>query len=407
MDATSTWNEYIQLHELVRPGPHAMDILHKFFRNTATPVELGLMDDWIAADEQQDDYFNKLVNIRITLGTPGLLYVLDQQRLNPAYPGADDPLPTRFLETSAIFNFVNDLLIHHGPQGEMLHVSASCDNLLGYQPNEWEGKSLKQYVHPDDQGGWQKWMNALLSIDRNTYTERFRYRLVHINGDSIWVESSGSRLSYPGDDLDVTGVITLTRSLKNVPHLHGIVEKMQDELSLFQVDELSEDNQRGLRSLSMSVEILDNISREDNHPEKDWQELINVSVRINQLITSYNENRPEPVITLNRRSDIMRKMDPVPLNKLIWDICDTCGNLVELSPKPTIQLATLGDAIRFEVVFREDSPVAAAIRKELEFFLRKHGVQQYESRYPVETTMLPQPGGEVTFHYDFNVFHEK
>ena len=93
-----------------------------------------------------------------------------------------------------------DLISRHKPDGKYLYVSPACRALLGYEPEEINGRSMYSLMHPDDLGQVSTRHLELLSGPAVITTE---YRIRHKAGNYLWFESK-SRAVYEAS----TGALT-------------------------------------------------------------------------------------------------------------------------------------------------------------------------------------------------------
>ncbi len=80
-----------------------------------------------------------------------------------------------------------DLVCLHDPEGKYLYVSPSSLALLGYAPEELAGKSLYDFIHPDEIVCVREDTHHKLLKGENNLTVDYRIRKK--SGDYIWLES--------------------------------------------------------------------------------------------------------------------------------------------------------------------------------------------------------------------------
>ena len=80
-------------------------------------------------------------------------------------------------------------------QGRILYDSPAVTALLGYKPEERIGKRILQYVHPEDR---RIIFDALCRLNSgvNISEEKMEIRLLHSNGNWIWVNGTSTDLSH-------------------------------------------------------------------------------------------------------------------------------------------------------------------------------------------------------------------
>jgi len=81
----------------------------------------------------------------------------------------------------------SDMISRHDATGIFLYVSPACRAILGYEPDELINTSVTPLVHPEDA---KQMMDLLATPDWDDTTVTVDYRLLHKNGDYIWVETT-------------------------------------------------------------------------------------------------------------------------------------------------------------------------------------------------------------------------
>jgi len=92
---------------------------------------------------------------------------------------------------------------------KVLYISASCESVLGYKPEELIGQTISDYLHPDDAPRVFRTMADAVVNRRSTATMKYRFR--HSAGHYVWREST-CRLSYD-DQGNYVGAIYCTRDI--------------------------------------------------------------------------------------------------------------------------------------------------------------------------------------------------
>ncbi|MCK5124688.1 MAG: PAS domain S-box protein [candidate division Zixibacteria bacterium] len=91
---------------------------------------------------------------------------------------------------------MGDMVSRHLADGTITYISPSCDNLLGYRPEELLNLLSAEFIHPQDVDETMAIINNGVSRQDDYY--RLQYRLRHKEGKYIWVETLG-RLVYESD----------------------------------------------------------------------------------------------------------------------------------------------------------------------------------------------------------------
>jgi PAS domain S-box-containing protein len=88
-------------------------------------------------------------------------------------------------EAHEILDLVQDAVFIVDEHGNFLYVSAGVQNLLGYRPAEVIGRTMIEFVHPDDRG---RTLNRVWQIMEGVSATRFVNRWVHKFGHAVEIE---------------------------------------------------------------------------------------------------------------------------------------------------------------------------------------------------------------------------
>lgn len=99
-------------------------------------------------------------------------------------------LAEREAQLLEFWRFARDIHNIVGMDGCFIRVSPSCLGLLGYEPEEMEGKPFMDFVHPDDVAKTlEQWENIR---DRGMATYEFQNRYRHADGHYVAIEWRGT-----------------------------------------------------------------------------------------------------------------------------------------------------------------------------------------------------------------------
>ncbi|MCA8918969.1 MAG: EAL domain-containing protein [Planctomycetes bacterium] len=101
---------------------------------------------------------------------------------------AEDKLQKRESWWRSLFEHTNDLVTVTDTHGRRLYHSPSVERVLGYGPNELEGDSALEIVHPDDQEALRGVLAKLILKPEQPL--RTRYRLRRVDGRYVYMEST-------------------------------------------------------------------------------------------------------------------------------------------------------------------------------------------------------------------------
>lgn len=80
-----------------------------------------------------------------------------------------------------------DIISVHSPSAVIEYISPSVQTVLGYSAEEVTGKNMIEFVHPDDVGRFSATEDT--PSVHNSSLLLLRYRMLHKNGNHIWLES--------------------------------------------------------------------------------------------------------------------------------------------------------------------------------------------------------------------------
>ena len=117
-----------------------------------------------------------------------------------------------------------DIISVHAADGTIWYLSPSVTSVLGYDFDDVIGKSILQFVHPDD-----RYKFFPTSETKETLTESetliLRYRIFKKDGAYIWLESIVKPII---DDNEVIKLICTSRNINEQKNAH---EKLKRKIS--------------------------------------------------------------------------------------------------------------------------------------------------------------------------------
>lgn len=94
------------------------------------------------------------------------------------------------------------------PTGDILYESAAAEAVVGFVPDEREGRSGFAFLHPDDHAHAHELLTGLLTLPGASASGEIRIR--HADGSWRWVDSRATNLI---DDPDVGGIVVNYRDI--------------------------------------------------------------------------------------------------------------------------------------------------------------------------------------------------
>lgn len=90
-----------------------------------------------------------------------------------------------------ITNNMLDMICQTNAEGIIEYISPSHKSILGYEPEDMLGKSILDFVHPDD---IKRVMTAMRTAIDSVSPGKIEYRLRHTHGHYLWLETIGNLL---------------------------------------------------------------------------------------------------------------------------------------------------------------------------------------------------------------------
>ena len=103
---------------------------------------------------------------------------------------------------------MSEMVVQTDLKGIYTYVSPSHASILGYEPAEMLGKSVGDYIHPDD---LDVVIASVITAFVTSSNAKVEYRMRHADGHYVWLESVISPLL--DDNGMITGSITIARDI--------------------------------------------------------------------------------------------------------------------------------------------------------------------------------------------------
>ncbi|MDB5465233.1 MAG: multi-sensor hybrid histidine kinase [Phenylobacterium sp.] len=112
----------------------------------------------------------------------------------------------------------SDMISRATSDGRMIYLSPSATRITGYRISELLPRQMREFVHPEDLGGFLTAYGDLIS-GRAEGGQTFRYRVRHKDGSWLWLESNpwlvrASVEGEPDEIIDVARNVTEQEALK-------------------------------------------------------------------------------------------------------------------------------------------------------------------------------------------------
>ena len=186
-----------------------------------------------------------------------------------------------------VFELSQDILSIHSLDGTWLEISSSCMNILGYSKSYLKGKSIYDFIHPDDitlaEEVAQKLINTL-------QPQTFSYRIRHSEGYYVWLKTTVHFEKRDGSPIaivfsrDITSLKEAEQKSKEYDRkLEATIESRDKFISM-----LSHDIRSPLQAIMGLSQILsDDIDKISEKQKQYFARNINISaIRLNGLLNN-------------------------------------------------------------------------------------------------------------------------
>jgi two-component system, sporulation sensor kinase A len=180
---------------------------------------------------------------------------------------------------SALTDYVSDIILCTNLQGNVLYVTPSCEQILGYSADELMNQQFLSYIHAED---YQKTVHVRKEVIGKFITGRSCYRLQKKDGEFVWVEALCKAVVDPETNniLEVVSVIRdITERKKADDELwnrkkafRDLVEHSPDAVLIAKEEKILFINETGIELLGgktiediLSKSLLDFVHK-DYHP---------------------------------------------------------------------------------------------------------------------------------------------
>ncbi|MGZ2369468.1 PAS domain S-box protein [Ancylomarina sp. YFZ004] len=118
-----------------------------------------------------------------------------------------------------------DMIILMDSEGIQQFISESCENILGYKPEELIGiPVIEKMIHPEDQESTKK---GFLDIIENNAIGGTQYRHLHKNGSWVYLEAYGNNQL---DNPEIKSVVLNVRDVTERKHAEQIIKESENKL---------------------------------------------------------------------------------------------------------------------------------------------------------------------------------
>lgn len=166
---------------------------------------------------------------------------------------AEDALRVSEEKYRTLVDCANDIIYSVNPEGVFTFASSNWVNILGHQQSEIIGKTVADFVHPDDVHLCQSFLQKVLETGEPQ--SGVEYRVMHKNGKWRWHRSNGSIRRQKDGFMEYVGVAHDITDLKSAER--SLVERIKEINCLYDVSLLGhEADMTTLSYLQQSVKLI-------------------------------------------------------------------------------------------------------------------------------------------------------
>lgn len=117
-----------------------------------------------------------------------------------------------------------DIISQSSVEGAYIYVSPSVKSVLGYEPLEMIGKSMFDFIHPDD----VEYVSSMMQNAVSTcVTKSAQYRYKNADGSYIWIETLGTPLL--GKEGEIIGYVCNSRDITQQKRMEDALRESEEK----------------------------------------------------------------------------------------------------------------------------------------------------------------------------------
>ncbi|HTX72274.1 MAG TPA: PAS domain S-box protein, partial [Rectinemataceae bacterium] len=172
-----------------------------------------------------------------------------------------------------------DMISRHDSRGVCLYVSPACMPLLGYPPDQLEGTSVFDVIHPADSDAVRA---SLAELQRNSASPTLRYRMRRADGTYVWFET----ISHAVSD-QATGSLEIQCSSRDITErVEAQARDREHEKQLNQVSRLATLG-------TLMSEVGHEVNNPNNYIRLNSQNLLELWTDVRSVLDAASETRPD------------------------------------------------------------------------------------------------------------------
>jgi PAS domain S-box-containing protein len=205
-----------------------------------------------------------------------------------------------------------DLISESDENGVFKYVSPSSKQLLGYLSEDLLGKSMFEFIHPDDS---EKVIESLKESQESAEGVRIQYRYRNAEGKYIWLETTGKTVF---DEKGFRGFIYSSRDISDQKEAAEFVKK-----SLREKDALLREIHHRVNNNLQVISSLLSLQSDNVVDERDHELFIESQNRVRSMAMIHEKLYQSDSFSSINFSDYLKTL----LNSLIYDYSNDLGHI--------------------------------------------------------------------------------
>ncbi len=243
---------------------------------------------------------------QLTLLLSGMWQILQRKKNEDALLKSEEQY--RFISNNS-----NDIIVRTDTNGIVKFISASCKNLLGFEPEEITGKNSIGFVHMEDLTNINNYEKEILA---KSAPNLIRHRVQKADGNYIWLETN-NQIVYETDG-KIKEVLSVCRDITEMLQSEKLIkEKEEAELSNKTKSEFLANISHEIRNPLNSIIGLTNTLSRTNKSEANIEYIEYIKIASNNLLNILNDILDFSKIEANKVEIINSNFE---LEKLIMEV---------------------------------------------------------------------------------------
>jgi PAS domain S-box-containing protein len=236
----------------------ALQIVRECSQDLPFIIVSGTIGEDVAVAAINQGAADYLLKDRMARLGPAVARALEQRQLRTEKRLADQRLRASERRFRALIEHSADLVLLSDATGTILYLGPSLSRLLGYAAEEFLGRPIWHFIHPEDLPRVQASIEYLLG--QPGATQFGEYRLRHQDGRYCWLEQAATNLLA---EPDVEALVLNYRDISDRKQAEEALRRAHDELDQRVTDRTAE--------LSHTVAILEIEVGERQRAEERWR----------------------------------------------------------------------------------------------------------------------------------------